>query len=439
MKYTPKSVKNALKKTISDIEKRKEYFVKDPQKDFRRIRKLPFSEMIYSILSLSSKALKCELMDSYGFHSNIPSVSAFVQQRGKMSYTAFETIFKTFTAKTKEQKLYKGYTLLAVDGSDLHTPTNPNDTDSYYPGTNGKKPYNLMHLNVLYDLMSNTYVDAIVQASHNANEHNAFVTMVDRYNSKVPAIYIADRGYEAYNNLAHIQEKGRNFLIRIKDISGKGIASAVDLPKTDEYDVSLQIQLTRKQTNAVKMDNTLRFIPHNSRFDYLPAHSEKCISITPYIIPCRLVRLKISDDTYEMLITNLKSDVFSPADLKKLYAMRWGIETSFRTLKYTLGLIYFHSKKAEFILQEIFAKLTMYNFAELITSHVVIRQKKRKCLYKVNFSASIHICAKFLLKYMSPPEVEALISRYLVPIRQCTSNSRKLSPKTAVSFLYRIA
>ena len=58
--------------------------------------------------------------------------------------------------------------------------------------------------------------------------------------------------------------------------------------------------------------------------------------------------------------------------------MRWGIETSFRDLKHTLGLLHLHAKKVEFILQEVFAKLTMYNFCELITQSVVIQQKTEK-------------------------------------------------------------
>ncbi|WP_447558201.1 transposase [Streptococcus suis] len=38
--------------------------------------------------------------------------------------------------------------------------------------------------------------------------------------------------------------------------------------------------------------------------------------------------------------------------LKELYAYRWGIETSFRDLKYSIGLTHFHAKKKEGILQE---------------------------------------------------------------------------------------
>lgn len=39
--------------------------------------------------------------------------------------------------------------------------------------------------------------------------------MVDR-SAIANALLLADRGYESYNNLAHIQEKGWKFLIRIQ-------------------------------------------------------------------------------------------------------------------------------------------------------------------------------------------------------------------------------
>lgn len=50
-----------------------------------------------------------------------------------------------------------------------------------------------------------------------------------------------------------------------------------------------------------------------------------------------------------------------------MYAMRWGIETSFRELKYSVTLLHLHSKKVDFIYQEVFAKLIMYNFYQMIT------------------------------------------------------------------------
>ena len=92
----------------------------------------------------------------------------------------------------------------------------------------------------------------------------------------------------------------------------------------------------------------------------------------------RIVRFPISEDIYETVVTNLDEDRYPAIEIKKLYASRWGIETSFRDLKYTVGLLNFHSKKVMCILQEIYAHMIMYNFAEMITSHVAIEKKAKK-------------------------------------------------------------
>lgn len=440
MKLTPKNIRRTLKNLINELSMQPDLYAKNAKKDFSRNRKLPFKKVVYTILSMAGKSLSNEIMEYCGLTTNIPTVSAFVQQRSKIKSSSFEMLFRSFNNTCNEQKLFKGYRLLAVDGSDLHTPTNKNEQDSYYAGTNGQKPYNLLHLNAMYDLMTNCYVDALIQGSLSANEYKAFCSMIDRDISDYPTIYIADRGYESYNNLAHVQEKGQYFLIRIKDSMKNGIASAIDLPSDEEFDISLDLNLTRKQTNAAKTDKNLKYLPHNVNFDYLPSHCKYGAPLKPYTIHCRFVRVKITEDTYELLLTNLKPEDFSSSDLKQLYSMRWGIETSFRSLKYTLGLLFFHSKKTEYIIQEIFAKLIMYNFAELIISQIVIKQKKRKHNYKVNFSTSIHICRNFLLKNISPLDVEALISSYILPIRSGISNHRDLPrSKKATSFVYRVS
>ena len=273
--------------------------------------------------------------------------------------------------------LYKGYRLLAVDGSDLHVPTNPQDTQSCITKKDNSKPVNLLHLNAVYDLLSHTYTDAVVQKCHTKDEHRAFCDMVDRAEGK-PAVFIADRGYESFNDMAHVQEKGWFFLFRVKDNSG-GIVSGFSMPDSDEFDKSFSLALTRKQTNEMKQllkdRNAYRFVPSSSTFDYLPARNSKGIPVPPYVLSFRIVRFKISDDSYETVVTNLDADSFPAPELKKLYHMRWGIETSFRDLKHTLGLLHFHAKKTESVLQEIFVSLIMYNFTELITSHVISRKK----------------------------------------------------------------
>ena len=437
----PVEVKQALNDTIQAMSECKWFFSVRPGKDNTRNRKFPFHKVISAILAFRGGTLNREIMDFFGLDPSIGTSSAFIQRRARILPEAFECLFQHFTEKVDEDLRYRRLRLLAVDGSDLQIAANPNDPDSYYPGVNEQKAYNLLHINAIYDLQQHIYVDALVQKSRNADESGALTAMVDR-SAIERALLLADRGYESYNNLAHIQEKGWKFLIRIKDGTG-GIASGLTLPDTDKFDIPFHLKLTNKQTNEVKQllsdKNHYKAITNTVRFDYLPRKSRKHDPTVFYDLSFRIVRFPISETTCETIITNLDESAFPLHDIKILYAMRWGIETSFRNLKHTLGLLHLHAKKVEFVLQEIFAKLTMYNFCELITQSVVIQQAQKKYTYKVNFSDAVHVCRQFLLGDVPPPTVEALLMKYISPIRPGRNDTRKLTQKPSVSFTYRVA
>lgn len=156
----------------------------------------------------------------------------------------------------------------------------------------------------------------------------------------------------------------------------------------------------------------------------------------------RVIRFPIPQGSYECIITNLPQDKFNSDEIKRLYAKRWGIETSFRELKYALGLTRFHSKKPEYIMQEIWSRMTLYNFCEIIATNVVINEKKGcKRTYQLNYTRAIRICCYFLSikKEKAPPDVEYLIGHELLPIRPGRTDPRKVKPQSAISFLYREA
>jgi hypothetical protein len=436
MKNYPKHIKNTLHSIIRDMAKHPEDFCRRPGKDFTRNRKLPFEKILSLLVKMGGHSLRDEMLDCLDFKEAPASVAALVQQRSKLLPRALEYLFREFTNRCQKSKLYKGYRLLAVDGSDLQFTANPNDPLSYFPGINGQKPYSFLHLNALYDLNSNLYLDAIVQKRRAANENAALVSMVDCSGIQEPVILTADRGYESYNTLEHIARKGWKYLIRLRE--SNGILSALSLPDGD-FDMSVQLFLTRKQNHKLKelqkqYPGKYRFLPTKVNLDYFPWGSDGL-----YPVSFRIVRFKISDDSTETLITNLDADAFSPEELKHIYHLRWGIETSFRQLKYTIGLSLFQSKKVEYITQEIFARLTMYNFCELITSHVVIQNKSRKYVYRTNFTAAVHICRQFIRGSVAPPKVEDLIKSYVVPIRPERSTPRKMKNIKFNGFFYRIA
>lgn len=148
-------------------------------------------------------------MDYFSMSTSMPTLSAFVLQRNRIDCCAFEMLFHAFTESIDEKNLYKGFRLLAVGGSDLHTPTNKDEKSSFYKGANKQS----FPLNALYDLQRRIYTDAVVQERKQWNEHRTFVTMVDRDTAHFPTIYITDRGYWSYKNMAHIIENWHKFLI----------------------------------------------------------------------------------------------------------------------------------------------------------------------------------------------------------------------------------
>lgn len=427
-----KKVKNKLFSIISEMNNVSWLFTKNPGHDFTRKSPLDFQTMLKLMISMEGQSIHKEMYNFMGFELNTPSASAFVQQRAKIDISAFEYLFHKFSNSFKTSKTINGYELLAVDGSDIHTPSNPDENNSYFRTSDNAKGYNLYHLNALYNLLDKRYVDVLIQPRRNSNEHKALCDMVDRCANRNKVIVIADRGYESYNTIAHIENKGWNYLIRVKNT--KGIVAQLSLPETDEFDVDINLKLTRRQTKEVKNNpNEYRTIMSNSTFDYLPQKSKDT-----YPMCFRIVKIRISDDITETIVTNLDRNIFPIDAIKKLYKTRWGIETSFRELKYNIGLVNFHSKKADFILQEIYAHLIMYNFSMIIAMNVCIKKNSRVYVYQINYSEAIYICKHFISK-KSPLNVEALIEKNILPVRPDREYIRKIRYKSSVSFVYRIS
>ena len=370
-------VKEKLKLAITQLCSTSWMFVKNPYRDFTRDRKLPLHEVISILLCMEGGSLTGELLRYFGCRRHAPSGSAFIQQRQKINEFAFPSLFDLFVRKTDKDRLYKGYRLLAADGSDIQIPTDPKHKDSYFPGANGQASYSLLHLDAVYDLLQHTYIDAAVCGRRDWNEKGVLCNMVDR-SSITKALIIADRGYESYNLMAHIHEKGWKYLIRIKDIHSSGIATGLDLPAQDEFDI--WFHFTKRQTVEAKQllndKQRYKLLPSTTAFDYLPSTNRKHDPLSLYYLPFRVTRFKISDTAYEMVITNLDTEIFSPDELKRLYGMRWGIETSFRELKYTVGLLHFHAKKVENITQEIFGSMSRVGVETKKNNYRIVSEQK---------------------------------------------------------------
>lgn len=167
-----------------------------------------------------------------------------------------------------------------------------------------KKGYNAIHVNALYDIMNHTYCDFLVQGKKKLHERAALNTITDRYPDSVPAILMADRGYESFNVFAHLIQKNMKFIIRMKDINSNGILSAYDLPDS-QFDTHIKTTLTRRHTKETLGDpNTYTILQQTTDLDFL---DENC---TYYDIEFRIVRILLDNGTYICIATNLSEEDF---------------------------------------------------------------------------------------------------------------------------------
>ena len=215
------TVKKVLLDCISELDSVKYLYLANPEKDFTRNRKISFERFINICLQMEGGALQNELLKHFDFAEDTPTKSAFCQQRAKVSPEALKFLFSIFTEVLMgidAPKTFRGYRLLACDGSDINIPYNPKDKESYHQNAD-KRGYNQLHLNAFFDILNGIYIDCLLEPDRKNHERQAFNTMVDRMSFDTPAIIIADRGYEGYNVFAHLLRSGQKFIIRLKDAS----------------------------------------------------------------------------------------------------------------------------------------------------------------------------------------------------------------------------
>lgn len=407
-------LKEILNKTIREMEDVSSLFVINPSTNFSRNRVFTFSETIKALLGMRGNTLDKELDDYFDTAGGYATSSAFIQQRNKILPIAFEYLFHEVNEQCEyyDIKTYEGYHLYAVDGSDLNIYYDESAESFFANGNN--KCFNQLHMNCLYDVLNDTYKDCIIQPSPKTNETKSAWQMIERSHMPLKSILMGDRGYESMNLIEHCKRAGIDICIRVKE---DWICEIAALPM-EEFDKDLSFELRQTQSKQDKIDYK------NGDAKYISGKSKK------------------PDGEYETIATTLNRFMFPAYKLCEMYHLRWNEETSFRQLKYNLSLVNLHCRKEESIKQEIFARLTIFNFVSRISSLVVVRPRKEnnKHVYRINFTMAVQHCIKFF-RYRgdAPPDVCKKIRRYIRPDRPSRSDTHKIKPKTAVYFMYRVA
>lgn len=109
--------------------------------------------------------------------------------------------------------------------------------------------------------------------------------------------------------MVHVINNGQFFIFRTKDIHQKGIIGKFSFPDEESFDTSVNVTLVRSNSKKIDCGDTYRrFIDKATSFDFIDYGSTDT-----YKLSFRVVRFKISDNSYESLVTNLPSDEFPQA------------------------------------------------------------------------------------------------------------------------------
>ena len=423
MKYSRTNIEN-IKKSIEEEKILK--IARKNDKDFIRKRKITVKDIILYCLNKKGLTTKMEI-EEFVQICEIPEISTpgFLKQREKLNPEVFKYLndnsMKLFYEDFKSDvKTYKGYLLIAEDGSDFEIP-NTIKTRKEFESKNAranKENIARAHVSTSFDLL------------------NKFVlsTQIDTY--RASEIKMMQQNYKEIKKLIKDYK-----IIRIMD---RAYVSMIDMfysIKDDEkFLIRMPINDFVKERKAMKTNDEIVKIYGN--YDRL-RHWKKDETIYNYFknknnyIEVRIVNIELSTGEIETIITNLPKEEFDTKDIKELYGKRWGIETNYHYLKESLKITNISSSKTTLIKQDILSQVLVFNILQGIQNELdgKIEQKKYKYKMKININMAVGYIKKYIIFIMlqnnSEKRKELLdildnkILKHIVPIRENRHYKRK--------------
>ena len=292
--------------------------------DFTRNRKLDFPTVVSIIMGIMTKPIHAELCSS--FHKlkgdvPQPSQQSFSEARQKIHYQAFEEIFQHMVnlgLSACDGKTFRGYRLLAIDGSTIPLKKSDELRD-YFAQTTPVPNEIYARISCVYDVLNKMLLDAQLAPFHDGERllaSKGVENVEGLFNGK--RIYLLDRGYWRTELYAKILSMGHSIVARVRN----------------------------HMTKDLKYGSPTVTI----------ATDAQCYTL-------RVVRFLLPSGETETLITNLSAPDFTDQDIAQIYFLRWGIETAYDGLKNLLAMNNLSSKTKLTVFQDFYAILAIFNLA----------------------------------------------------------------------------
>ena len=257
-----------LQVIIKEMEGNKAKYVANPQKDFSRNRKVSFYDMMWFMLFIGANSMSEEIRRSFNDKAfSYISEVAILKSRSKIKASAFEQLLRKFNDTLENPKEYRGYRVLAVDGSDFSSLYNANS--EYATISNQYGGANRMHVNFAYDILNKNFLDCLIEAKNKADERKGAIKMLSSLAESEKILAIMDRGYDGLKVFEHCNRiENLSYLIRIRSGMTKEIKALPD--KVQAWDMELPCSVSFRLVKVKLKNKWLVMATNLPRKDYSP-------------------------------------------------------------------------------------------------------------------------------------------------------------------------
>lgn len=332
---------------------------------FSRNRNMSFFHLIYYFIFRNCKDSNSELSS---FYSSLHCLEKRISKQAinkaikKMNPNVMSYLIHQFASlfyHSSLSKTYRGYTLIAEDGTYVDIPYNVLNLNTFQfcKGKYIKEIFDVQKIQSksggLYDVTNGLFIDFSMKPAPYSETPLAFEHLYRTApllkDKKV--IYLADRYYGSAEILSHLEALDYHYCIRGKKYfykkqvaqmktNDEWIEVEVDQKWLKRFRFSLEAKEERENHPTVK----IRVIKFN--YSYQDNKNETC-------------------DTDLIYFTNLSEKEFSTTDIIALYSMRWDIEVSYKTLKTTQELERYISSDGDVSKCCVYGKILFHNIAGL--------------------------------------------------------------------------
>lgn len=338
---------------------------------------------------------------------SIPEVSkaAFCKARKKLKYTAFielsEVVQEEFY-KSDEVLTWHGYRVIGVDGSTHELPNSEDIKKQYgvFKYRQDGKAICMARSLMVYDTLNHITLYGTMDRLERS-ERGMFWSSLSELKLHKDDILVFDRYYASHLLIFYLHKLGVQFCFRMKKNwfevdrfcrSGK-----------DSDIITLGLPLKDREEAVGLGINEVRF-------------------------KCRLVRTELETGETEILLTSLKEEDFTIADLKQLYGLRWPVEDCFKTFKHKVCIENFSGRSVKAVLQDFYVKIFIMNLTAVAVRPINEALKKPtskvKYTYQVNFIEAIATMKRGVVSFFLTKAIEKGLKRLFDRISRITEPIR---------------